>query len=231
VSADPAERLGYRGHRDAIAAGRFIRVVNYHNTPHGTTDSLRAELSAFKERYAGVSRAELDGFYETGRWASDRPGFIPVFYEGYRNNVEVAGPVCDELGLSAWFFICTGFVSCPVSEQEGFARSHQIDLVAAEHGRDRVAMTWDEIGELSRRHTVTPHTSSHDGIADVVTDEDLEREIVAPKRLMDGYTGQDSPAMAWLWGTPFGGSPRHDQAIAAAGYRYVFSNTMIQRLD
>ena len=92
-------------------------------------------------------------------------------------------------------------------------------------------MTWDEIGGVSERHVITPHTASHDGIADIVTDDDLVREVLEPKRLMDARIGGDAPAMAWLWGTPFGGSERHDAAVRAAGYRYGFSNTMIQRLD
>ncbi|UQX88223.1 polysaccharide deacetylase family protein [Jatrophihabitans telluris] len=221
---------GFTEHRDAIAAGRFIRVVNYHNTPDSQRESLAAELGALAARYRCVSLAELDTFYETGAWVSSEPGFIPVFYEGYRNSAEVAGPVCDALGLSAWFFVCTGFVDCPPAEQEAFARSHNIDLVREEIGRDRLAMSWDEVAALSARHTVTPHTSSHDGIADIVTDEDLLREIVRPKRRMDAVTGQNSPAMAFLWGSPFGGSARHDQAIREAGYRYLVSNTMIQRL-
>ncbi len=45
------------------------------------------------------------------------PVFYPVFYEGYRNSIEVAAEVCDELGLTG-VFVCTGFVDCPVAEQE-----------------------------------------------------------------------------------------------------------------
>jgi peptidoglycan/xylan/chitin deacetylase (PgdA/CDA1 family) len=223
--------LGFAAHRDALSQGRFVRVLNFHNTAETSRDSVRADLLGLRETFAGVTLDELDGFFATGTWSDDRPAVIPVFYEGYRNNAEVAGPVCDELGLTAWFFICTGFVDCPPAEQEQFARSHNIDLLPAEFGRDRVAMTWDQVADLSRRHVVTPHTASHDGIADIVTDEDLEREIVQPKRRMDAVTGQSAPAMAYLWGSPFGGSPRHDDAVRAAGYRYLFSNTMIQQVS
>lgn len=219
---------GFTEHEQALRDGHFVRVVNYHNT----TDEklLRRDLTALVDRYVPTTLTDLDEYVKTGVWRQDRPGVIPVFYEGYRNNYEVAAPVCESLGLEAFFFICTAFVDTPVDQQEAFARSHQIDLVPSEYGRDRLAMTWEEIKDLSTRHTVTPHTASHAGIADIWTDADLQREIVEPKQKMDAVTGQNSPAMAFLWGTPVGGSERHEQAVRDAGYRYIFSNTAVQVL-
>ncbi len=222
----------YSGHRRAVAEGRFVRVVNYHNTPRSGRDALRDELSRLCERFDPVGLNELDRFFSTGRWDSPRPGFFPVFYEGYRNSVEVAAPVCDELGIEAWFLICTAFVDTPVEEQEAFARSHYIGLVAEdlERSGDRIAMTWGEIAELSQRHVVTPHTAAHLGINDTHTDEDLEREVADPKRRMDAVTGQSAPAFAWLHGSHWGMSERHDVAVQAAGYRYLISNTSIHHI-
>lgn len=222
--------LTWSAHRDAVAAGRFVRVLNFHNTGEAARGPLHAELSELARSFTSLTPADLDALWTTGSWPDDRPAFIPVFYEGYRNNAEVAAPICDELGITAWFFVCTGFVDCPPAEQEQFARSHWIELLPAELGRDRLAMTWDQVGDLAQRHVVTPHTASHDGIAEIVTDDDLEREIVAPKRRLDALTGQDSPAMAYLWGSPYGASARHDAAVREAGYRWVFSNTMVQRV-
>lgn len=222
----------YPAHRGSITQGRFVRVVNYHNTPRSGMDALRTELAAYADRLQSISLAELDGFFATGTWSSDRPGFLPVFYEGYRNSAEVAGPVCDELGLTGVFMICTGFVDTPVAEQEAYARSHWIGLLPQdlEHPGQRLAMTWEEIADLSTRHIVSPHTASHAGIADVATDEDFQREIVEPKRKMDAATGQSAPAHAWLHGTQWGMSDKHDRALQEAGYRYLFSNTMIHRI-
>ena len=225
-------RNTFSAHRNTLRAGAFVRVVNYHNTPLSGRDALRAELAAYLRQFSPITPDDLDGFYATGRWPAGRPGFLPVFYEGYRNNAEVAAAICEELGITGWFMICTGFVECPVGEQEAFARAHSIGLGPEDLARrgQRLAMTWDEIEQLSHRHAVSPHTASHEGLADVVTDEDIEREIVEPKRRMDAATGQSAPAFAWLLGTPWGSSERHDRAIQRAGYRYHISNTMIQNL-
>ena len=65
----------------------------------------------------------------------------------------------------------------------------------------------------------------------VLSDEDIEREVVESKRLLESHTGQEAPAFVWLHGSSYGQSPRHDEAVRAAGYRYQFANTMIHRVN
>ena len=236
VEADRRETVqSLRTHRDAFRRGHFTRVVNWHNTPAGAAPELRRQLAEYARHYSAVGLADLDRFYETGRWDLPRPGFLPVFYEGYRNSAEVAAPILDELGLTGWFFICTGFLDTPPPRQEAYARAHSIGLVTEELERAAVdgsslAMTWDQVRDLSRRHVVTPHTANHESVGWIRSAEDVEREIVEPKRRMDAVTGQSAAAFAWLEGTHFGHDPINDEAVQRAGYRYVFSNTMIQRL-
>lgn len=222
--------LGFRRHVEALGNGHFVRLVNYHWTSPRGADALRAELRSLSRRYQSVGLRDLDTFSDTGRWPLERPGFIPVFYEGYRNSAEVAAPICEEFGITGWFPVCTGFIDTPVEEQEYFARSHYIGLQDDELDDGRIAMSWDDVARLSERHVVLPHTASHVGIIDVSTDEDLQREVLEPKRRMDAVTGQSAPAFAWLWGSPYGVSEKHDRAVLDAGYRYQISNTMIQRL-
>jgi Polysaccharide deacetylase len=229
-AASTRNSLTFTAHHEIIAGGRFIRVVNYHNTPRSAVDSLREELAIYGNHFDSITLADLDRFYADGAWPSDRPGFVPVFYEGYRNSYDVAGRVCDELGLTGWFPVCTGFIDCPPDEQEMFARSHWIGLVDEEKDGGRLALSWEEVAELSQRHVVYPHTASHDGIVDVVTPADFHREIVEPKQKLDAVTGQSAPAFAWLHGSPWGLSRVHDQALVDTGYRYLFSNTKVHRI-
>ncbi|GIH28483.1 hypothetical protein Aph01nite_67930 [Acrocarpospora phusangensis] len=221
---------GFTQHRTALAEGRYLRVVNYHNTPESMAPQLREELAAYAESFAGVTIADLDRFYATGVWPLDRPGFIPVFYEGYRNNHTVAAPICDALGLTAWFPIITRFVDCPPADQRAFADAHNIDLVEEELSSDRLALTWDEVAEIAERHIVVPHTGSHEQITNIRTPADIDRELITPRRKIQEVTGQEAPATVYLYGTPFGTHPLQDQAVLNAGYRYQISNTMLQRI-
>lgn len=227
-------RLGWRRHREALAAGRVLRVVNYHNTPEHGRDGLRAELARYAEHWVGVGWADLAAFFEAGAWPDARPRFAPVFYEGYANSALVAAEVCDELGLTGWFPVCTGFIACPPAQQELFARSHFIAVDPSERDGRRLAMTREQTADLARRHVVLPHTSSHDGIAETslsAGEDDDEREVAAPLRLLREWTGGSAaPATAWMGGTPWGLHPAHDAAVRDAGHQLVISNTAVQRL-
>jgi hypothetical protein len=221
---------GIRSHQAAFRDGQVIRVVNYHSTPSSQRGELADELREFAETFSPVTMDDLIALFETGEWHKERPGVIPVFYEGYRNSATVAAPLCEEFGLTGWFPVATQFLSTPVEHQEAFARAHWIYLVEEDLRGERIAMSWDELGALSQRHEVYPHTASHEGFDTILDSADLEREVFEPKRVIDDVTGQSSKAFAWLHGSPYGRSPLHDQALVDAGYTFLFSNTMIQRL-
>ncbi len=222
---------GFDTQLEQLSAAHFIRVVNYHSTPRVAAAELRAELTRFARDYAPVTLADLDQLFETGTWHKDKPGLIPVFYEGYRNSATVAAPICDELGLTGWFPIATSFVDCEPEYQEAFARAHWISLVEEDTKGGRIAMNWHEVAELSKRHVVYPHTAHHEGFDTVLSDEDIVREVVESKRALEAVTGQEAPAFVWLHGSSYGQSPRHDAAVKAAGYRYQFANTMVHRIN
>lgn len=223
--------INYAATLSDLRAGRFLRVMNYHNTPPGMRAELTAELTALAEDYAIVTPADLERFTRTGVWHRERPGLLVAFYEGYRDNYDVAARACDAAGVLAWFFVCTAFLDTPTDQQYDFALGHRIKLVDENPRGERIAMNWQEVADLHRRgHVVTPHTASHELAERVVTDEDVRREVAEPKRLIDAVTGGDADCTAWLAGTRFTGETTADRALVDTGYRYLFSNTMVQRL-
>ena len=131
----PAPGLGFARHRAALAAGRFVRVVNYHNTPAGTADELERDLRRYLDRYDPVTPDDLETFFDTGRWPTGRPGFVAAFYDGYRNHVTVAASVCDRLGLRAWFLPPTALLDSPPQAQHAFAAEHDVDVIAEEQAQ------------------------------------------------------------------------------------------------
>ena len=216
--------------RAAFAAGAYLRVVNWHNTPLADRGLLRAELAQYAGRFVPVRPGDLDRLVETGTWGHDRPGLLPAFYDGYRNHTTVAAPVCDELGLPAWFFPPTAFLSLPPAEQEAYADAHDIDLLDEERGQDRLAMTWDELAGIGRRHVVAAHTAHHVPARTVLTDEDVEREVVEPVRLLTALTGRPPPAFAWLFGSAHDPASPAGRAVERSGVRWLASNTAYQRI-
>lgn len=225
------QRVSVAGTAADLRAGNFLRVVNYHNTPASWKDELVEELRGYARDFGTVGAGDLERFAESGVWPGERPGLLPVFYEGYRDNYEIAAAACEEAGVVGWFFVCTEFVDTPVDEQYDYALAHRIKLVDENPRGERLAMNWREIADLHRRgHVVTPHTASHALARATATADAVTREVLEPKRRMDLATGGSAPATAWLEGTGFAGTSAADRALVAAGYRFVFGNTMVQRL-
>ncbi len=216
--------------REVFAAGAFIRVVNWHNTPMSERHQLKAELASYASHYEPVVPEDLDRFYETGKWGKTKPGLIVAFYDGYLNNATVAAPVCDELGLTAWFFPPTTFPSVAPESQRDYADAHEIILVPEERQQSSLAMTWSEIESISRRHVVAGHTANHAAANEVLTAADVEREVLEPIRLIHEMTGRLPPAFAWLHGTAFDPNSVACRAVRDAGIRYLASNTAYQRI-
>ena len=65
---------------------------------------------------------------------------------------------------------------------------------------------------------------------DVLTADDVEREVLAPVRQIEAVTGRTPPAFAWLYGTPFDGSSTAGRAVLSAGIRYQVGNTAYERI-
>ena len=214
----------------AFREGRFLRVVNYHNTPASEAGQLERELSAYLELYDPVTPRHLDEFYATGAWPLARPGFVAAFYDGYRNNATVAAPVCDRLALTAWFLPPTGWLATDPAQQRAYAEAHDIELLDEELGQDRLAMTWDDLASIGERHVVAAHTGTHAEATDVRTAADARRELVEPRRAIQRCTGQAPAAMAWRYGAPYDPASPVSRALLDAGYRFLVSNTMIQRI-
>jgi peptidoglycan/xylan/chitin deacetylase (PgdA/CDA1 family) len=215
-----------------LAAGPLLRTINFHNTPPARSEEVERQLLAAAERFRAADEDDLDRLLSGGAWHGRKPPLIPVFYEGYRNNYDVALPLLERAGLRGWFFIPTSFIDTPVPEQHAFARAHHIGLTEDDRAGGRCAMTWDELRDVvSRGHVVACHTATHCAIVDVKTHEDGQREIVGSRQRLEQELGREVRTLAWLSGAPYGENERVDAAVREGGYRLVFSNTKIQNIQ
>lgn len=214
-----------------LATGPLVRAINFHNTPRARAAVYERQLLAAGERFCTVDEGDLDGLLSGRPWRGPKPPVIPALYEGYRNNYDVALPLLERAGLRGWFFVPTAFIDTPVSEQYAFARAHHIRLTDDDHAGNRCAMTWDELRDVvARGHVVACHTATHCTITDVVSPEDVQRELVDSRRRLEDELGHEVRTLAWLFGVPYGEDQRGDVAVREAGYQLVISNTKIQRV-
>ncbi len=216
----------------AWRAGRLVRVVNYHNTPAAAADRLAAELAAYAERYRPLRADDLHALIDGEPPEDDRPGLVVAFFDGFRNAVEVAAPVCEAAGIPAWFLPPSGFLDTPRDAQRDWAARHDLDLVPEERdGTGRIAMTWDELAGLAERgHVVGAHTAGHVTAATVTTAADVAREVLAPMRRLAAVTGRPPAAFAWLGGTPDEPDTPAGRALRDSGVRLHLSGLAVERI-
>lgn len=210
--------------------GSYIRTVNYHSTPRFRLEEYEQQLTIYQRYFSSVSEEDIDRFFDTGQWHKNKPGLILNFFEGYRNTYELMAPLAEKYGFVGWFFIPTGFIDCPVNEQRDFANAHHLSVLTDDYGDGRIAMTWDEVRELDKKHVIASHTQNHERLTRESSEEELQREIVTSKRDLEAQLGHEVSTFCWLYGSEVGVNPRADHYLHEARYKYLLSNFKIQKI-
>ncbi len=217
--------------RASAAAGRILRSVNFHSTPRRRAAELDEYLRHVAASFSSVTTGDIDAALASGSWSTPRPPVVLAFFNGFRDNHEVALPLLEAHGLTGWFFVATGWLALDAAEQRDFALRGGMRL--PEETSDpagRIALDWDQVRELSLRHEIASHTRSHSRV-DAGDRARLRAEIVGSQEDLIRHLGRPAAAFAWLQGTEYGISPSADELLLEAGYRYLFSNLRLQRIS
>lgn len=213
----------------AIHRGGMVRSLNFHNTPKRLEKRYARQLAHLCDTHMAVTEDDLVTWLDHGIWPHTRPGLIPIFYEGYKNNYDVGALLAERYGFRGWFFVPSAFPSVPIAEQRDFARSHHIGL--DQDDGERIAMTWDEVRDLeSRGHVIASHTRTHSPLTPASPDEAYLEEIVRAQEDFERELGHPTRAFAWLYGSELGADARADSFVRRARYEFLFSNFKIQRI-
>jgi len=209
----------------------YIRVVNYHNTNDVNSGRFEDEMKYFSKHFVPVAMKDINVFFETHKWPYEKPGLIPAIFEGYRSHYDVMRPILDKYNFVGWFYIPSFFVDVKPIEQLEFCHTHRLRTTGEYMYPDgRIAMSWDEIKELSKRHEICCHTGSHFEITKDTTDEDMHREIVESKRLLEKHIGKPVDVFCWLAGEEYNYNIRAHKHLEEAGYKYVLSNLKLEKV-
>ena len=227
LSVDPA--AGSAQLVRAIKTGQFVRSVNYHNTLSEDKAKLEKQLTCLAERFHSVGVSELETLIAGEPWTHDKPPVLLVFYEGLRNHFDVTLPLLESLKLTGIFCLIPGFIDTPVEKQVAFAKENYIDVRPHEYADGRVALSWDEVRELSKRgHSFVCHTMTHSD-PDVPGFDPRYQSVEAVAR-MEEELGCDVAAFVWRRGLEWGAAPHADALLTEAEIRLLINNFKVQRL-
>lgn len=215
-----------------MAGSRAIRAVNFHATPCYREAEFRRQIAAYAEAFEPVTRENFAAAV-AGDWPHERHGLIPMLFEGFRDNLDVMLPILEEYGFTGFFFVPSIFLGLPAEEQRAFAAAHDLDpALKDEYPGERIALTWDEARAIAARgHVFACHSRTHNEVTADTPTETLVDEIVTAKREMEEGLGQEVDIFCWLGGAGVGVNPEADRMLRAAGFRYLFSNFKIQKLQ
>jgi peptidoglycan/xylan/chitin deacetylase (PgdA/CDA1 family) len=188
-----------------------VQAIHFHNTPPWR----EAEIAE-----------QLRGCAPSGMWEVDGPP-VAVFFEGYRNNHDLALPLLERFGVKAWFVIPTEFLDVPVEEQLAYSGPRDLGLVPDDG--PRYAMTWDELRDVAARgHHIASHTASHCTIEELHAGLDFTHEITGSRRRLEAELGVSVEAVCLRHGTAYGDDAELDAAIREAGYTTVIAAGRVQ---
>jgi peptidoglycan/xylan/chitin deacetylase (PgdA/CDA1 family) len=213
--------LGFHVQR-ALYGKAFLRCVNYHDTPAEDAKSLDAHFRFYAERYHSVGKQELLEFFQTGSWPHTKPGIIITFDDGLRSNYTTAVELLEEHGLTGWFFLPVEFIDAANENSMAWAEGHRIQFRQT-YENGRIAMSWDEVKDLEERgHVLGCHTMSHCRMYEEVPAEQVEREIVTGKAVLEERLGHEVESYCWVGGEPRTYSADAKRAVERAGYVFSF---------
>jgi peptidoglycan/xylan/chitin deacetylase (PgdA/CDA1 family) len=199
-----------------------LLVLCYHSVSAGWEHALSVTPAAFREQVTSLARAGVPPVGAEALAAGARKGIHVTFDDAYRDVLDVL-PLLEELGLPTTVFVSTGFADegkpLAVPELARDAEAHP-DLLAT--------MTWDQLREAADRGVeIGSHTVSHPHLT-LLSDEELERELVEAKGRIEDEVGRPARLLAYTYGEH---DARVQDAVRRAGYAAAFAQWPGSSLD
>jgi peptidoglycan/xylan/chitin deacetylase (PgdA/CDA1 family) len=197
---------------------RFVRVLNYHDTPQRWADGLERQLGFYREHFDPATPDDLEACLD-GRWTGRRPRLLITFDDGYRSNHDVAAPLLEKHGFRGYFFLPESAIASDRAAADA--------AFAVAGGEPEARMSWPEVRDLEARgHRVGCHTRSHVRLADDLPAARLADEITQAGRDMAAKLGHPVEDFCWVGGEEWSYGAGAFDEIRRAGYRRVFMTNL-----
>lgn len=175
-----------------------------------TAREFEAFADFFRKYFEVISMRELLTRLEESRDISGT--LVITFDDGYRDNRVVAAPLLESKGLTACFFVATGFIG-----------SSSVPWWDAEIGIASEWMTWAEVRELAQLgFEVGAHTINHADLGEVEGDEARE-EIGGSRLRLERELGRPVDLFSYPYGRRDQITEANRVCVREAGFRCCLS--------
>jgi len=200
-------------HRLRYASVNHVRIVYYHFVFRDERRQFAEHLRFYRDHYQVIGYSEAVERIRSGR-VDDR--YLAIsFDDGFKNNVEVAAPILEQMGVRAIFFVVAQFID--------FGRGQDDELAAFSRSRftghrPLRNMDRDDLRRLvAAGHEIGSHTLSHAQLSAVKAAE-AEREISTSKGVIEEMTSAPVKHFSFPYGLAGYFPPYCRRYVERAGY-------------
>lgn len=161
-------------------------VLNYHGTQKKFIPNFIDQLNFLEKNYEIISPLEFNDLI-TGVKPVKGKKLLLTFDDGIKNN-RLAIEVLNKRNISAYFFVVPAFIDTPKKDQKKYFIENirpVINPFIDDDINDFLALSWDDLEEISKKHILGCHTYSHTMIKDSLNEDDLKKEVLKSKEIIE----------------------------------------------
>jgi peptidoglycan/xylan/chitin deacetylase (PgdA/CDA1 family) len=168
------------------------RILAFHDVSQDQVRSFRKKLETV---IATANIVSLDDIL-AGRMSRKKINVAITFDDGYRGWIDNVFPILRELGVTATFFVSSGFVELREEEERDFLRTNMKN-----NQQTTGSLSAEELRKLSKEgFSIGGHTCNHINIAALSDINELRREIQNDKMELEKITGTKVEYFAYPFG-------------------------------
>ena len=168
------------------------RILAFHDVPVHLVANFRAKIEVLKEQTNIIS---LDDFF-TGKMSWKKINVAITFDDGYRSWLDHVSPVLRDLGVTATFFVSSGFVGRSKAEEADFLRNNLKSSRPSTGCLNVVGLR--KLAESD--FAIGGHTSNHTDLTELCDINELRSEIQKDKKELERMTGTKVDYFAYPFG-------------------------------
>lgn len=215
--------LGLIYHFDSFNPKNQFIVLNYHGTQKKYMNNFIKQIEFYKKKYHILTPSEFEDVIDNKKYLEGK-NLIITFDDGIKNNL-YAIEYLNSQNIKAYFFIVPEFIDAPPENQKDYFIKNIrpiININIDSEEEDFEALSWEDLKEISKIHTIGSHTYSHTMTKNVLSKEHLKKELIDSKFCIENNLNCDINSFCSINNT-FLTIGANELKLISENYKYHFS--------
>lgn len=160
-------------------------VLNFHGTQKKFINNFIKQINYLSKHYEIISPSMFFELINSEKQIKGKKMLL-TFDDGIKNN-QYAIDELDKRNISAFFFVVPEFIETTDERQkEYFVKNIRpvVNPFLDKEFEDFSALSWEALIGISKRHSIGCHTFSHTMVKDILSDDELKKEIITSKEII-----------------------------------------------